>query len=181
MAKNELIKLDKILRFLNVDPDISSFDSRLKIQKITYILESMGIDLKYPFEFYEKGHGVYSRELAEDYYHFKERLIEQKLLNNEDQSLNETERKKLDQLKKIDYHNLKMLEAISSIIYLNLTYGYQEDVVEKVRRVKPHIGHDTTLIAQNSAKMLLFDEAFLTPKIKEEIESWDALSDSFDS
>ena len=57
---------------LGIDRDISSFDSRLRIQKIVYILKAMGVNLKYPFEFYKSGHGVYSRKLAEDYYHFKQ-------------------------------------------------------------------------------------------------------------
>lgn len=181
MARNNLVKLNEILSFLGIDPDTSSFDSRMKIQKVTYILKSMGIDLEYPFEFYEHGHGVYSRELAWDYYHSAERLTYEKLLCDKEDSLNEKEKIKLDQFKKVDFHNLKMLEAISSIIYLNLTYGYQEDVVERIKRIKPHLGHDLTLMAQNNAKTLLFEESYLTEEIKEELESWDALNDTSNS
>ena len=181
MAKKDIVKLDEILRSLGMDTDVSSFDSRLRIQKTVYILQAMGVGLKYPFEFYKSGHGVYSKKLADDYYHLKERLIEEKLLNDQNRFLNGTEKKKLDQFKKIGHHDLKMLEAVSSIIYLDLTYRYQEDVVERIRKIKPHLGHDITLSAQNNAKMLLFEESYLTNEIKDEMKLWDTLNDSSDN
>ena len=176
MEKSDLVKLNEILKSLGIDRDISSFDSRLRIQKIVYILKAMGVDLKYPFEFYKGGHGVYSRKLADAYYHFKQHTIEERLLNDNTGHLDENEKKKLDQFKKIDYHDPKMLEAISSIIYLDLTYKYQEDVVERIRILKPHLGHDVTLSALNSAKMLLFKDSYLTNEIETEMKLWDTLN-----
>lgn len=178
MAKKDIVKLDEILRSLGMDPDISSFDSRLRIQKTVYILQAMGVDLKYPFEFYKGGHGVYSKELADDYYHIQERLNEEKPLNDHDRFLSGAEKKKLERFRKMGHHDLKMLEAVSSIIYLDLTYGYQEDVVERIRKIKPHLGHDITLSAQNNAKILLFNESNLTNEIKDEMKLWDTLNDS---
>ena len=69
-----------------------------------------------------------------------------------------------------------MLEAISSIIHLDLTYRYQEDVVERIRRLKPHLGHDVTLSALNSAKILLFKDSYLTNEIETEMKLWDTLN-----
>ncbi|MDA8055736.1 MAG: hypothetical protein M0Z77_08855 [Thermoplasmatales archaeon] len=173
MRNNDIIKIAEILRDLGIDPDITSFDSRLRIQKTVFILKSMGISLDYPFEFYRGGHGVYSRKLANDYYNDRILLASK----SPPSTLNEDEKAKLHQFKKIDYLNNKMLEAISSIIYLDLVYDFQEDVVAEIKPIKPHIGHDTVLLAQNLTKMLLFKEEYLTEDIVKEMQIWDALDD----
>ncbi len=170
MTENDIIKVGKILKLLGIDLDVSTFVSRLRVQKIVYILKEMGIDLKYTFYFYR--HGVYSQELQNDFLRYSLQLPD---LSSKD-VLNDDEIAKLNRFKKVDYLNNEILEAISTIIHYGLTYKNQDDVIERIRRIKPHLSHDTILFAQNYAKMLFFNEEYLTDEIKEEMQIWDDFS-----
>ncbi len=171
MTKSDLVKLGKILKFLGIDPDISNFDSRLRIQKITYILKSMGVSLSYNFNFHY--YGVFSRDLQTEYYHHFNTLKD----SYSDSDLDKEEIDKLNLFKKIDYLNNETLKAISTIMYMKIVYANEDEVIERTRRVKPELDHDTILLAQNTAKMLLFQRPYLTSEVNEELQVWDALND----
>ena len=57
-------KLIAYLKFLNLKLDPSNSRNRFRIQKIAFLLKSMGAGLNYEFIFYH--YGVYSQELDEE-------------------------------------------------------------------------------------------------------------------
>ncbi|HEY5548785.1 MAG TPA: hypothetical protein VIL17_04240 [Coriobacteriia bacterium] len=56
--------LTRMLRELRVSPDMGDFNTRLRLQKATYLLESLGAPLEYRHSWYVRG--PYSSALADD-------------------------------------------------------------------------------------------------------------------
>jgi len=67
----------------------------------------------------------------------------------------------------------EVLEAVSIIIEKNLAYENANKVINKIKKVKPHLSEDEILEGINVAKRLLFKEEYLTDEIKKELELWD--------
>ncbi len=66
---NRIGRLNYFYRYIfDHDIDISSFEKRMQLQKLMYILQSEGIEFPYQFTWYLRG--PYSARLADDGYQF---------------------------------------------------------------------------------------------------------------
>lgn len=156
-------------------PDIS-FNSRFKIQKLTYLAKALGIDLYHKFTI--RVHGPYSHVLAQDYYNFPNAVInlETDYILNQSEKLivNKIKDNILDNDIAKDYE-FEFLEAVSTIVYLRLENPYysDDDIFAVVKNLKPHLKEYMIITSNNVAKELLFKPEFLTDEIKRELEMWD--------
>jgi len=164
--KTDREKLIAYLKYLNLSLDPKIPRDRFRIQKIAFLLKSMGIELNYEFIFYQ--HGVYSPEL------FKESLVhgDDFALLRSNYEINDNERMILDKLKDGIPDN-DLMEAVTTIIYENIVYSDIEEIIKRVKKLKPHLTDSIIISAVDLAKRFLFKNEYLTEEIKKEIEAWD--------
>lgn len=164
--ENDREKLIACLKFLNLSLDPGISRDRFKIQKIAFLLKNMGIELNYEFTFYH--YGVYSPELFIESRNHKDDFIQLKSNDN----INDNEKIILDKLSNnIPDNNL--MEAVTTIIYKNIVYSDTNEIIKKVKELKPHLTESIIISAIDLAKELLFKKEYLTEEIKKEIETWD--------
>lgn len=148
-------RFDKFVAFLKALEDrigykfsISSFEDRLKLQKIVYIAKYFGIDLGYHFDLYIRG--PYSSELADDYYKIEYEFggelpkVSEKLVSKF--ARNENLLKFAETLGR--YHtNLYILELIATLLIymkkrsinpLTLSREEEEHIIEIIHEMKPY-------------------------------------------
>ena len=163
----DIKKLIAYLKYLNIPIDVNNSKDRFKLQKIAFLIKSMGIRLKYEFDLYL--YGVYSQELYIESFESKNDFIELK----SDYQINEDERIILEKLKENLTEDNRILEATTTIIYKDLVYEDIDKVINEIKEIKPHLSEDEILEGINLAKRLLFKEEYLTDEIKKELELWD--------
>ena len=146
------------------------------IQKVAFLAQALGIDIKYCFTIYVAG--PYSPTLAHDYYTYQDRVA----TLQSDYSLSEEEAQKLVPLKRnIDLFtsisNYQLLESTATAVYLMREYPEIEDdeIIMKVRALKPYLTDELIILGMNRAKRLLFKPEYLTEKLKKEIDEWDRI------
>ncbi len=111
--------------------DMNSFDDRVKLQKLIFLLRSEGIEFDYHFNWYIRG--PYSPRLAEDGFSLEKHLRRSNLHY-------EATKKELDVLKKIKKaHHLiddsNSAELVAS--YLFLEPHYKDKTAEELNLRKP--------------------------------------------
>jgi len=159
-------KLIAYLRYLNLPLGPSNSGDRFRIQKMAFLLKSMGIELNYEFTFYQ--YGVYSQELFEESRDHKDDFA----LLKSNYKINDNERMILDKLKNNIPDN-DLMEALTTIIYENIVYSDNEEIIKKVKKLKPKLNDSIIISATDLAKELFFKKEYLTEEIKREIEAWD--------
>jgi len=159
-------KLIAYLRYLNLPLDPNNSRHRFRIQKMAFLLKSMGIELNYEFTFYQ--YGVYSQELFEESRDHKDDFA----LLRSNYKINDNERMILDKLKNNIPDN-DLMEALTTIIYENIVYSDNEEIIKKVKKLKPKLNDSIIISATDLAKELFFKKEYLTEEIKREIEVWD--------
>ena len=164
----EIKKLIAYFKFLNIKLDINKFCDRLELQKIAFLLKSMGISLNYEFGLYFCR--VYSQKLYADSMNFVREFHELK----SDYQINEDERAVLERLKEV--LDNEALDVAVLIIYKNLTYENTDKVVAKIKKIRPHVSEEEILDGINVAKKLLFKPEYFTEEIKNELELWNNLT-----
>jgi uncharacterized protein YwgA len=161
-------KLIAYLKFLNLKLDPSNSRDRFRIQKIAFLLKSMGAGLNYEFTFYQ--YGVYSQELFEESRDHKDDFA----LLRSNYKINDNEKMILDKLRDNIPDN-DLMEAITTIIYENIVYSDIGEIIKKVKELKPRLTDSIIISAIDLAKELLFKNEYLTEEIKKEIEAWDSI------
>ncbi|MFZ0512709.1 MAG: hypothetical protein WAM14_13970 [Candidatus Nitrosopolaris sp.] len=147
MTRNIITKRDDVIARLNFfyesifenDIAMNSLDSRIKLQKLVYILKSEGIDFGYNFTWYIRG--PYSSDLADDGFYLTKRRV-QTLSSpydktNEDQVV-------LDKLAKVKHiiKNSNTAELVASYLFLQPNYGANttnEQMTRKPRFIENQI------------------------------------------
>ncbi|MCD4845084.1 MAG: hypothetical protein K8R25_11425 [Methanosarcinales archaeon] len=138
--------LSKVLEIMELGkPDMSTFDNRIRLQKIIYLLQSSGMSMGYGYNWYVKG--PYSSPLTHDLYEIAEstEIYE----NNENIKFKDHE-KIVSNLEKFrvflgEYaDNVKYLEVFTSIHYINEAMfsgkGDQARLKDKLLEAKPSLG-----------------------------------------
>jgi len=170
-------KLIRALEHLGIPLNVDDFESRIRVQKVAYILEFMGVNLGYLFNLYV--HGPYSPQLALDYYHCKEGSIGEEL-NCE---LSKEEKDVLKRIKKVvkPYTKSEILEGMSTILYLIKEGKIKEpdEAFEILKELKPNLTEKDITLSINGAKMLLFDKTKVTEEMKKELEELEEFGDFF--
>ncbi len=160
-------KLIAYFKYLGFRFDTSDFDSRFNVQKIVFILKSMGIDVSYEFRLWK--HGPYCTLLADDYYKYNTHS------SDSDYIISEDEKKILNGFSKIMDMDQKLLESVSTIILLDLVYSSVEVVIKKIKEIKSHLSDIEIIDGQNKAKELLFKGEFLTEELRNQIMEWEQI------
>ncbi len=166
---NKYDRLLAYLKYLNIRPDVDNFDSRFMIQKVTYLLKSMGLGVDYDFKL--RKHGPYGNVLAHDYYNNKEDF------NNlrTDYELTDEEKEKLDLFSETVDKDKNIIESTATIIIMRLQYEYEEAVIEQIKKIKPHLTKEDILSGINTARELLFKDEYLTSELRAEIKAWEEI------
>jgi len=162
----EIKKLIAYFKFLSIKLDLNKFCDRLELQKIAFLLKSMGISLNYEFGLYFSW--VYSQELYAGSVNFAHEFYELK----SDYQLNESEMAVLERLKEVLAENNETLDVAVLIIYKNLTYENTDKVVAKIKQIRPRVSEEEILDGLNVAKKLLFKPEYFTEEIKNELALW---------
>ncbi len=158
----------------------SNFKSRKILQKLTYICQSLGVDMNYYFDLYI--HGPYCTTLANDYYEYHNNVPKKSTTYKP----NEPESEIFNRIKNIVFSNpsyqknsVEFLEAIATIIFLKKTDPnmLDDDLFEKTKENKPYISDKIIIIAINIVKQLFFKPEDLTDEIKGELDMWDSAED----
>ena len=143
----EIINVVTLLSALNMKINVRSFEDRVKLQKVVYIAQHLGLNLGYKFVWHV--HGPYSRELAARipwiYRCLKAGVKGQ--VNVPVQLL-----RLLEKLRKLSNENKGKnlsywLELAASIIMLNKeVYPKPSDVVSEIIRLKNVARNDVELV-----------------------------------
>ena len=160
-------KLIAYFKYLGFRFNTSYFDSRFNVQKIAFILKSMGIDVSYRFHLWK--HGPYCKLLADDYYKYNTHF------GDSDYIISENEKNILNRFSKIMDMDQKLLESVSTIILLDLVYSNVEVVIKKIKEIKPHLSDIEIIDGQNRARELLFQDEFLTEGLQNQIMEWEQI------
>lgn len=182
--KDEFEKVLTAIHYWNLnlkDPSESeNFESRMVLQKLTYIAQILGIQTTYPFNFYI--YGPYSPTLADDYYQFSHLISEQK----KPPSPHEQQEKILKAIQKyvlshslFQHHRTEFLEALATLFYFKTVNpdNMEDELFKKTRESKPFLKDRIIIIALNVLKELLFDKRVLTPELRKEINLWERAED----
>lgn len=123
---------------LNEDFNYSTFEKRLKLQKVVYLLQEMGLNVGgYSFSWYK--HGPYSQSLQEDAYHSS--IYIGQTIDFTDNAKDMIERfKAIVNVQIDDYNKSQWLETLASIRYLKRHYDLADhEVLEELVSRKPHL------------------------------------------
>ncbi len=160
-------KLIAYLKYLGFRFNTSDFDSRFNVQKIAFILKSMGIDVNYRFHLWK--HSPYCTLLSDDYYKYNTHF------SDSDYIISKNEKRILNRFSKIMDMDQKLLESVSTIILLDLVYSNVGVVIKKIKEIKPHLSDIEIIDGQNRAKELLFKDEFLTEELRNQILEWEQI------
>jgi uncharacterized protein YwgA len=164
------------LNLLDERIDSGQFGSRIKAQKLAYILQKLTGNVLYDdFNFYIRG--PYSRELAKEYFDFRDDFVEGRsgyvLTNEEREELERT----ASLLRSLDQ---EALEILASLLYLKDKRGMDENQAEaKLHELKPHLKQESIWRGMNTLKKLLLTDKLriaLMTSVGKEMEDWDRIS-----
>jgi len=137
-------KLFELCNALGVEPDLSTFQNRKQLQKLTYLFEIFGLDLGFRFSWYV--HGPYNRNLTTVLYNDDEAESTRPVADHF-----ENEKEKLELLKRFlgrDVHSSRALELIGSLHYiLTATKNEQksdEEILQILLDLKPQFSEGET-------------------------------------
>lgn len=171
----ELEKFVEYLRMLDIRLDPVTFESRLKLQKLAYILGELIGKIYLDFSFYIKG--PYSKQLATDYY--SKRFLFGKSFPD---AVTGEEAGKLKELKtsRISSLSANELEIVASLLYLEKNDEFQEDMaVNQLHLLKSYFSIDQIIAGLNELKELTYlqsNKEKLMKLLKSEMEPWEKAS-----
>jgi uncharacterized protein YwgA len=129
-----------VLRALGVEPNVANFQSRVRLQKLVYLLQRMSLDLGFSFRWYL--HGPYSPDLAESLFElagkmdeYQQRAIKIRLTDGSSATVN-----KLATVLDKTFTDTDLLEAMATLAFA----GELSEMV--IERQKPHLLRKPELI-----------------------------------
>ena len=173
--KNETKKFIAYLNLLDVKIDSDKFEYRIKAQKLAYIIQKLiGKTLYGDFNFYIRG--PYSRELAKEYFDYKEDF-------SNGRGAAQLSREETDELKQVipllKDLNQRQLEIVASLLWLK-ERGLDENQAEnKLYELKPHLKMEEIWAGSNIIKKLFLTEKLriaIMSSLEKEMEDWDKVS-----
>lgn len=156
---NDLKKIIAAFKYWNLSPvnPQNSYSHRFFMQKIVYLMKSLGFKLKFPFWIYVRG--PYSSTLADAYYQYSNEINNLKT----DIKLENAEKAILDRIREyvLDMHvkgNRKMefLEAVTTFQFIlekNKKIA-EDDLIMEVKNIKPHLNEYLIAIGLDAVKSL---------------------------
>lgn len=134
------IKLKLILDELNIPIDLSTFENRLILQKISYILQDFGIDLNLHYNWYISG--PYCPYLATLYYSLQQKIAagdndwKNYRISEEVQKILHRVKISIIDSKPKGIKLSRWLELEASILYINNNFSTDKDSIKKEIKIK---------------------------------------------
>jgi len=164
------------LEFLGISLDIKTFQNRIKIQKLAYLLGKI-FKWKFIDNFHYYIRGPYSTELAKCYY-------SDEYSSQSNISISNKMRDRLESIHFLSNSNTIMLEIMASLLYLQESFD-EEAAEEQLKKIKPYlkirdIWRGTQLLKQ--LKLTKADAEDIMKDLKKELDEWDnASSEDFEN
>jgi uncharacterized protein YwgA len=173
--KEQTKKLIAYLKLLGIEIKNDSFESRIKVQKLAYIIQNILGKKLYNFNFYIRG--PYSRELTNDYFSYINDFINRKT----DYEPKKDEKERLEEVKQlICSMSISQLEIVADLIFLRNEMGLNEDEAEeKLHELRPQFKIEDIWRATNMIKELFLTKELrdkIMKSLKKEIEEWENAS-----
>jgi uncharacterized protein YwgA len=137
------------LNELGIQPSVDSFEDRLRVQKVAFVLQQCGVRLNYRYSWYL--HGPYSSELTSDLYriasqhdYFADRTQNLSFVPEIHERVN-----KLREILGPILNDAQLLEAIASILYIGRSWK------ETIRGVKPGLDQKILARAEQAIQQLV--------------------------
>ena len=131
-------KIARTLRVLNelgIKPVMTSFSTRLRVQKILYLLQELGLQTGWKFSWYIRG--PYSPDLAHELFEHREKATKDLRVEEED------EKKSIRQFREKfgdSPLNAQQLEAAAAVIYVAKSTGLRSAALAmRVSKEKPYL------------------------------------------
>lgn len=172
---NEFETYNECLDFLEINLEINNFSSRIKIQKLAYLMNNLfKWKLDNLFNYYVKG--PYSHKLAIYYY-----SQECKSRHHTYSKLSDKTKAELKRISFIKDLTPLQLEAMASLLWLkNEKHMYENEAEKKLMELKPYLGIKRIWRGSQLLKKFLLtnkEAADLMLDFKEEFEDWDKASE----
>jgi uncharacterized protein YwgA len=169
-------KIATWLKLLDVEVNVDKFESRIKIQKLTYLFGKLfGNDLYNDFRFHTRG--PYSKSLEVEYYTYKTAFGKIHSIEMSKKESEEIERLKLLNMNTV---SSEILEIMASLFWLEENEHFDEErAIEELIKRKPYLKLQEVIRGLNVLKsfMLSQDERKKLMKIaKSEIEPFEKAS-----
>jgi len=134
-------KLFASLRALGINPKMSTFAERKKVQKLTYLLDKV-FDMNFKFSYNWYLHGPYSPEVTTALFDVIERG---QIVNIDPKVLLDEDLRKIDQLKSFLGDDLDSNDKLELLVSLHFLMQYlkdpnitQEDIIAFLKAKKPY-------------------------------------------
>ncbi len=168
-------RFEKVLacfKEMDFHPKLSEFEDRLRMQKLVFLLQKVGVDCG--FKFALNARGPYSIGLADQFFTHKQELA--KL--DAGCKLSSTEKKEVAEVKKIFGLKAAHLEAGTTYLYLTDEEKLEPyEAFKRVKKLKPFISDGDLAVGVSKAKELTFKPTEEDLKwLREENKLWDRLS-----
>ena len=178
---DDLSKIIAALKYWNLDRRLFPKDNyvdRFLLQKLTYLCQSLGLNIDYPFGIYLAG--PYSKALADAYYQHPQEiasLTTEYKPNKQDIEIFERIHKYILMKKVKGDRKMEFLEAVATIQKLikDKRASTEDEMYSQTKRLKPHLSDYIITIALNTVKQLNFRSEYLTDELREEFELWDRI------
>lgn len=160
------------LKELGVKPSLGTFENRLVIQKLVYLLQKLEVPTGFQYGLYV--HGPYSPDLTKCLYAHQKELETLQTRH----VLTAKEAGAVNQLKEI---NLKpeFLEVMSTYLCLSIDlHEKEDDAIRRLKELKPFFSEGDVAVGVSKAKQLLFKPTKEDLEwLKKENAAWSAVSD----
>ena len=173
--KEQTEKLIAYLNLLGIRISNNSFESRMKAQKLAYIIQSLLGEHLYSFNFYVRG--PYSPDLARDYFEHASEFASGK----SSYKPSSDEREKLEHAKAfLSNMSLSEFEIVAGLLYLMREKGLNEDDAElRLHELKPQLKLEDIWKGTNTIKKLFLTSELrdkIMSELKDELDAWDTAS-----
>jgi len=175
LMKEQTEKLIAYLNLLGIRISSDSFESRMKAQKLAYIIQNLLGKRLYQFNFYVRG--PYSPELARDYFEHASDFAGGK----SSYEPSSDEREKLEHAKTfLSNMGLSEFEIVAGLLFLMQEKGLNENDAElKLHELKPQLKLEDIWRGTNTIKKLFLTSELrdkIMNELKKELDAWDAAS-----
>lgn len=156
MNNENIIKVADWITELGISIDVNEFSSRIKIQKLTFLLSTLFNEKMYKdFTFFTRG--PYSKNLESDYYSNKEIFNEQ----HRPAKVSEKEREELERLKSSGVKEIsaEQFEIMASLLYLKEIEKLDEQAaIEELMKRKSYLKLQDVVSGLNKLKQFMLTE-----------------------
>lgn len=124
----------RVLKDLGVEPVMTAFSARLRIQKIVYLLQEFGLQTKWNFSWYMRG--PYSPDLAHELFERHEKSAKGPIIRDDETKALRRFREKFGN----SQLTAQELEAAAAVVFVAKSTGARSSaLIARVREQKPYL------------------------------------------